>query len=141
MQPQGSQNALLSAAFARDQPVERVRMLPRTSNPTIGHSWTGLATPANQREARPPGRVRGFLVSGGEGGIRTRERLLTPTRFPGVPVRPLQHLSAYHFAFANRPQHMPVTSALMGRHRLLAERVGFEPTVQFPGHRFSRAAP
>ena len=32
--------------------------------------------------------------SAGEGGIRTLEAVLAPTRFPGVPVRPLQHLSA-----------------------------------------------
>ena len=31
---------------------------------------------------------------GGEGGIRTRERRLTPTRFPVAPVRPLRHLSS-----------------------------------------------
>ena len=30
---------------------------------------------------------------GGEGGIRTREKLLTSTRFPVAPVRPLRHLS------------------------------------------------
>ena len=46
---------------------------------------------------------RGAGVSGGEGGIRTHGRL-RDTRSPGVPDRPLQHLSA-------------------------AERVGFEPTV------------
>ena len=29
----------------------------------------------------------------GETGIRTRETLLTFTRFPGVPLQPLEHLS------------------------------------------------
>jgi hypothetical protein len=33
------------------------------------------------------------LVSGGEGGIRTRGGLLTHTRFPGVRLKPLIHLS------------------------------------------------
>jgi hypothetical protein len=42
--------------------------------------------------------------SGGEGGIRTHGRGYPDTRSPGVPVRPLQHLSA--------------------------ERVGFEPTLR-----------
>ena len=32
--------------------------------------------------------------AGGEGGIRTRERRLAPTRFPVAPIRPLWHLSA-----------------------------------------------
>ena len=34
------------------------------------------------------------LISGGEGGIRTRGGLLTLTRFPGVRLKPLIHLSA-----------------------------------------------
>ena len=34
------------------------------------------------------------LIFGGEGGIRTRGRLLTYTRFPGVRLKPLIHLSA-----------------------------------------------
>ncbi len=29
----------------------------------------------------------------GETGIRTRDRLLTYTRYPGVPLQPLEHLS------------------------------------------------
>lgn len=33
------------------------------------------------------------LQCGGEGGIRTRGRLLTYTRFPGVRLKPLIHLS------------------------------------------------
>ena len=31
--------------------------------------------------------------SSGERGIRTPETLLTFTRFPGVPLQPLEHLS------------------------------------------------
>jgi site-specific DNA recombinase len=34
------------------------------------------------------------LQCGGEGGIRTRGRLLTYTRFPGVRLKPLIHLSS-----------------------------------------------
>ena len=34
------------------------------------------------------------LASGGEGGIRTRDTLLTYTHFPGVLLKPLGHLSA-----------------------------------------------
>ncbi len=33
------------------------------------------------------------LIPGGEGGIRTRGGLLAPTRFPGVRLKPLIHLS------------------------------------------------
>ena len=44
------------------------------------------------------------MRAGGEGGIRTHGRGNPDTRSPGVPVRPLQHLSA--------------------------ERVGFEPTLR-----------
>jgi hypothetical protein len=33
-------------------------------------------------------------VDGGEGGIRTREAVLPPTRFPVALLRPLGHLSA-----------------------------------------------
>src|SRR3954462_4137831 len=36
----------------------------------------------------------GDLSAGGEGGIRTRVGLLTQTRFPGVRLKPLIHLSA-----------------------------------------------
>ena len=42
--------------------------------------------------------VRNFVAvveqDGGEGGIRTRETLLTSTRFPVALLRPLGHLSA-----------------------------------------------
>ena len=33
------------------------------------------------------------MLVGGEGGIRTRGGLLTHTRFPGVRLKPLIHLS------------------------------------------------
>ena len=35
------------------------------------------------------------LIIGGEGGIRTRGGLLTLTRFPGVRLKPLIHLSFF----------------------------------------------
>ena len=34
-----------------------------------------------------------YCTTGGEGGIRTRGGLLTLTRFPGVRLKPLIHLS------------------------------------------------
>jgi hypothetical protein len=37
--------------------------------------------------------MRGFLLSGGEGGIRTLDTLLTYTHFPGVRLQPLGHLT------------------------------------------------
>ena len=36
-----------------------------------------------------------FYFYCGEGGIRTRGTLLAHTRFPGVPLQPLEHLSYY----------------------------------------------
>ena len=42
----------------------------------------------------PQERGAWLIMCGGEGGIRTHERLEAPTRFPGAPVRPLQHLSS-----------------------------------------------
>ena len=37
-----------------------------------------------------------FLIQNvcGESGIRTRDTLLAYTRFPGVPLQPLEHLSS-----------------------------------------------
>ena len=40
-----------------------------------------------------PGKGRRSRCPGGEGGIRTRGGLLTHTRFPGVRLKPLIHLS------------------------------------------------
>ena len=40
-----------------------------------------------------PWRPHSTSKHGGEGGIRTRDRLLTYTRFPGVLLKPLGHLS------------------------------------------------
>ena len=34
-----------------------------------------------------------YTLSCGERGIRTPDTLLTYTRFPGVPLQPLEHLS------------------------------------------------
>ncbi len=39
-----------------------------------------------------------YKIVCGEGGIRTRDTLLRYTRFPGVPLQPLEHLS---FVFSN----------------------------------------
>ena len=41
---------------------------------------------------------------GGESGIRTRGGLLTLTRFPGVRLKPLIHLSEFHHS--NRPKRL-----------------------------------
>ena len=38
-----------------------------------------------------------LVLLGGEGGIRTRDRLLTYTHFPGVLLQPLGHLSGNNF--------------------------------------------
>ena len=52
---------------------------------------TGLIeSPARPDENGP---ARGPFSSGGEGGIRTLDTLLTYTHFPGVRLQPLGHLS------------------------------------------------
>ena len=51
-----------------------------------------------------------LFVNGGEGGIRTLGTLFTHTRFPGVHLRPLGHLSqlilteSEKFCSASKPQ-------------------------------------
>ena len=40
----------------------------------------------------------------GESGIRTRDTLLAYTRFPGVPLQPLEHLSKKGDSFGKRAQ-------------------------------------
>ena len=37
-----------------------------------------------------------YINCSGETGIRTPETLLTFTRFPGVPLQPLEHLSFFN---------------------------------------------
>ena len=44
-------------------------------------------------DEKKPAHVQAFFVFGGAGGIRTRGGLLTHTRFPGVRLKPLIHLS------------------------------------------------
>ena len=38
----------------------------------------------------------GYLLYGGEGGIRTLDTLLTYTHFPGVRLQPLGHFTVNH---------------------------------------------
>ncbi len=45
--------------------------------------------------------LAGMCVSGGRGGIRTRGRLLTYTRFPGVRLKPLIHPSEDRYSNQN----------------------------------------
>ena len=58
----------------------------RTKRRFIGMS-DGMYKNKTRRKARH------CLRSGGQGGIRTRGGLLTHTRFPGVRLKPLIHLS------------------------------------------------
>ena len=46
-------------------------------------------------------------ISGGAGGIRTRGGLLTLTRFPGVRLKPLIHLSGKSAIVAGSFAHHP----------------------------------
>ena len=49
-----------------------------------------------------------YLLTGGEGGIRTRDTELPYTRFPGVLLQPLGHLTA--------PEHPTVVVVWNGAH-------------------------
>ena len=49
-----------------------------------------------------------YLITGGEGGIRTRDTELPYTRFPGVLLQPLGHLTA--------PKHPTVVVVWNGAH-------------------------
>ena len=51
--------------------------------------------PRKINEKRPAEKLRG--VGCGETEIRTRDTLLAYTRFPGVPLKPLEHLSKRTF--------------------------------------------
>lgn len=51
------------------------------------------------------------LAFGGERGIRTPDRRLTYTRFPGVRLKPLIHLSSKNESIANSARPPPAPSA------------------------------
>src|SRR5690606_18877918 len=66
---------------------------PRRSPPpptAIGRALRGFSAPINKK----PGARPGSLFIGGERGIRTLDTLLTYTRFPGVLLQPLGHLTS-----------------------------------------------
>ena len=65
------------------------------SSPAVRSKQEPALTRANTREQAKKNRPyrRFFNYPGGEGGIRTRGGLLTHTRFPGVRLKPLIHLS------------------------------------------------
>ncbi len=48
-----------------------------------------------QFKTKKPAYRLAFEYFGGEGGIRTRDKLSTYTHFPGVLLQPLGHLSRY----------------------------------------------
>ncbi len=60
---------------------------------------------ADSRTHPPSARYTTLDFDGGQGGIRTRETLLTFTHFPGVRLQPLGHLSAEGSRFAGLPQN------------------------------------
>ena len=73
--------------------------------PPARHSLPCRSNPLKSTNKHP---VKGCLFVGGEGGIRTHEALLTPTRFPVVRPRPAKRL--LRFARARvmpRPRLLP----------------------------------
>ena len=65
------------------------------SSPAVRSKQEPALTRANTREQAKKNRPyrRFFNYPGGEGGIRTRGGILSHTRFPGVRLKPLIHLS------------------------------------------------
>ena len=61
----------------------------------------------------------GFLVSGGERGIRTLDTLLTYTHFPGVRLQPLSHLSGIVWRNSSKRAYsresLPLNQVLTGK--------------------------
>ena len=66
---------------------------------------------------------------GGESGIRTRGGLLTLTRFPGVRLKPLIHLSGAR-EFSRSPQLVVPPLALSSA---MAVPINAETSVMLPG--------
>ena len=64
--------------------------------------------------------------AGGQGGIRTLERLLTVTHFPGVRLKPLGHLSGI-------PPGPSVRQARRARYPASAPNANPAPGRDFPG--------
>ena len=66
---------------------------------------------------------------GGESGIRTRGGLLTHTRFPGVRLKPLIHLSGAH-EFSRSPQAAGPPRAFIS---VIAVPISAETSLMLPG--------
>jgi hypothetical protein len=66
-----------------------------SADPTTGPLHSGMTWICERASANEKAPLRGPVhwMPGGEGGIRTRGGLLTLTRFPGVRLKPLIHLS------------------------------------------------
>jgi hypothetical protein len=78
--------------------------------------------------------------NGGEGGIRTRGGCLAPTRFPGVRLKPLIHLSGDgDFSRAMSPAGPPRAARHARRSAAIAPHA--RPALQPPEARRSRRAP
>ena len=97
--------------------------------------------PRNRGDFSGCARVRaGSLCSsrlvGGESGIRTHGTFRY-TRFPSVRLQPLGHLSAQH----DGGLRVRSPEAKTGPRTIVAEREGFEPSVELPLRRFSKPVP
>ena len=65
-------------------------------------------------------------MSCGETGIRTPETLLEFTRFPGVPLQPLEHLSYVVIYSATETR-----CARLTLHKLLLSKIQISASLQF----------
>ncbi len=65
----------------------------------------------------------------GENEIRTRDTLLAYTRFPGVPLQPLEHLSLFFNKKTDNGNIFSTKEIAASKLLFSAERQGFEPRV------------
>ena len=68
-----------------------------------------------------------FYSISGENGIRTRDTLLAYTRFPGVPLQPLEHLSFVCPSSKRGPlsNRLQITNKFANRKRFQSQMYSF----------------
>src|SRR5438105_3175542 len=76
-----------------DRAGPMLRAQPMLTSPCLGGLPLNRGERCDDRQAKRAVKARVSWCFGGESGIRTRGGLLTPTRFPGVRLKPLIHLS------------------------------------------------
>ncbi len=92
IKPRGGLTALIPWGWGASKPkYSLARFTRRVFLFSGGLAHASMARPSENKN--PPTSLREYFGFGGERGIRTPGSLLRNTRFPGVPVKPLLHLS------------------------------------------------